>query len=389
MHLMGELVVQRTHVEALSAEADVPGLGQAMQELTRSSHALQAMVMQIRMIPVDAVFTALPAAGPRRRDPPRQAGRARARRQGDRAGPHGRRRDRRPARAPDPQRARPRPRVARRPRRGRQAADRQAHDRRAPRRRLDRDHGLATTAAASTRQKVAAVAVARGLITREQAQLIDMRAAIELLFAPGFSTAEVGDLSGRGVGMDAVRDEGPRARRRGDVTSVQGEGTVTRSACRSRWRSCPPWSSRPAGSRSASRWRASSARCASTTTRSARSPGGKMLVLKDEALPLRRAVDVFGGSAGRRRRRGARHPRGDRARPPSAAVALSVSKLVGQRELVTRPLPPNVGQEAAVSGARGALQRRHRAARRLRRADPELQPGGVRRRACRCARPAV
>ena len=67
MHLMGELVVQRTHVEALSAEADVPGLGQAMQELTRSSHALQAMVMQIRMIPVDAVFTALPAAGPRRR----------------------------------------------------------------------------------------------------------------------------------------------------------------------------------------------------------------------------------------------------------------------------------------------------------------------------------
>ena len=60
MHLMGELVVQRTHVEALSAEAAVPGLGQAMQELTRSSHALQAMVMQIRMIPVDAVFTRFP-----------------------------------------------------------------------------------------------------------------------------------------------------------------------------------------------------------------------------------------------------------------------------------------------------------------------------------------
>ncbi|HWI75370.1 MAG TPA: Hpt domain-containing protein, partial [Baekduia sp.] len=35
MHLMGELVVQRTHVEALSLEADVPGLSQAMQELTR------------------------------------------------------------------------------------------------------------------------------------------------------------------------------------------------------------------------------------------------------------------------------------------------------------------------------------------------------------------
>src|SRR3712207_8697201 len=33
------------------------------------------------------------------------------------------------------------------------------------------------------------------------------------------------------------------------------------------------------------------------------------------------------------------------------SIALSVSKLVGQRELVTRPLPPNVADGAAVSGA--------------------------------------
>ena len=33
-----------------------------------------------------------------------------------------------------------------------------------------------------------------------------MKGAIELLFAPGFSTAEMtSDISGRGVGMDAVR----------------------------------------------------------------------------------------------------------------------------------------------------------------------------------------
>jgi two-component system chemotaxis sensor kinase CheA len=38
-------------------------------------------------------------------------------------------------------------------------------------------------------------------------------------------------------------------------------------------------------------------------------------------------------------------------RGQEGAVALSVSKLIGQRELVTRPLPANVGQEAAVSGA--------------------------------------
>ena len=60
MHFMGELVLHRTQVEALAADADVPGLSQAMQNLTRTSHALQAMVMQVRMIPVEAVFLRFP-----------------------------------------------------------------------------------------------------------------------------------------------------------------------------------------------------------------------------------------------------------------------------------------------------------------------------------------
>src|SRR6185503_10892803 len=60
MHFMGELVLHRTQVEALAARADVPGLSQAMQNLTRTSHALQAMVMQVRMIPVEAVLLRFP-----------------------------------------------------------------------------------------------------------------------------------------------------------------------------------------------------------------------------------------------------------------------------------------------------------------------------------------
>jgi two-component system, chemotaxis family, sensor kinase CheA len=56
MHYMGELVLHRTQVEGLAAQADVPGISQAMQNLTRTSHALQQMVMQVRMIPVEAVF---------------------------------------------------------------------------------------------------------------------------------------------------------------------------------------------------------------------------------------------------------------------------------------------------------------------------------------------
>ena len=60
MHSMGELVIHRTAVQALTAGLEIPELQQAVQDLTRSSQALQAMVMQVRMIPVDIVFLRFP-----------------------------------------------------------------------------------------------------------------------------------------------------------------------------------------------------------------------------------------------------------------------------------------------------------------------------------------
>jgi two-component system chemotaxis sensor kinase CheA len=84
--------------------------------------------------------------------------------------------------------------------------------------------------------------------------------------------------------------------------------------------------------------------------------GRKMLVLKDEALPLRRAVDVFAtrppaAGGGDVDGRAGSDTHVVIVRGPEGSIALSVSKLIGQRELVTRPLPANLGQEAAVSGA--------------------------------------
>ena len=60
MHVMGELVVHRTHVESLVAKVGDDALTHAVQDLARSSQALQAMVMQVRMIPVDAVMLRFP-----------------------------------------------------------------------------------------------------------------------------------------------------------------------------------------------------------------------------------------------------------------------------------------------------------------------------------------
>ena len=49
-------------------------------------------------------------------------------------------------------------------------------------------------------------AVARGLLTPEQARTMNDREALGLIFRPGFSLAEkVTDVSGRGVGMDVVK----------------------------------------------------------------------------------------------------------------------------------------------------------------------------------------
>jgi two-component system chemotaxis sensor kinase CheA len=55
-------------------------------------------------------------------------------------------------------------------------------------------------------KKVKAKAIESGLITQEIAEIYTEEQAIDLLFQPGFSTADkISDISGRGVGLDVVR----------------------------------------------------------------------------------------------------------------------------------------------------------------------------------------
>ncbi|QXM06128.1 chemotaxis protein CheA [Crassaminicella indica] len=55
-------------------------------------------------------------------------------------------------------------------------------------------------------EKVKAKAIQNGLITEEQAENIDEKEAVNLLFKSGFSTADkISDISGRGVGLDVVK----------------------------------------------------------------------------------------------------------------------------------------------------------------------------------------
>lgn len=72
-------------------------------------------------------------------------------------------------------------------------------------------------------------AVQRGLVRAEVADAMTDRQVLRLLFEPGFSTADsITHLSGRGVGMDVVRDNVARVGGTVDVYSTPGQGCTTR-----------------------------------------------------------------------------------------------------------------------------------------------------------------
>ena len=344
MHCMGELVVNRTHLESLVADAKVDGLPEAMQDLTRSSQALQALVMQVRMIPVESVFMRFPRLV---RDLSAKLGkqvelvltgketeldRTVIEAIGDpivhlvrNSLDHG-------LESPEQRVAAGKPATGTLEISAAHAGGNVII--------TVRDDGSGIDPA-----RVAGKALERGLLTAEAAATADMEQAIELLFTAGFSTAETtSDISGRGVGMDAVRTAIRELGGEVELTSEQGVGsTVTirlpltlaiMAALQVETRDMPFAIPLDRVERTLN--------LSDNPVRSV--AGRRMLVLRDSALPLLDAAEALGyESAGADEYAVIVH--GSQGR-----VALAVDRLVGQRELVTRPLPPDVGDRAAVSG---------------------------------------
>jgi two-component system, chemotaxis family, sensor kinase CheA len=345
MHLMGELVVKRTQVEALAADAAVPGLKQAMQELTQCSQALQAIVMEVRMIPVEAVFMRLPRLI---RDLSGQLGkqvelelvgqdteldRTVVDALGDplvhlvrNAIDHG-------LEPPDEREAAGKPpagtlRISARHAGGNVVIS-------------VSDDGRGVEPAA-----VAASALRRGLIGRDQADAMDAARAIDLLFAAGFSTREAtSDISGRGVGLDAVR---AKVRELGGevlMTSEPGQGTTAQIRLPLTLAIMPALLV-VAGGRTYAIALDRIDRTVLLDEHPIRSAAGqRMLVIGDAVIPLVDAATALGHRTGEECEFAVIVHGHDRN------VALAVSELIGQRELVTRPLPPDVAALAPVSGA--------------------------------------
>jgi two-component system chemotaxis sensor kinase CheA len=69
-------------------------------------------------------------------------------------------------------------------------------------------------------------AVDKGLVTREFSKGLSRQESLELIFLPGFSTRDVvSETSGRGVGMDVVKDNITRLSGIIDIETVKGKGT--------------------------------------------------------------------------------------------------------------------------------------------------------------------
>jgi two-component system chemotaxis sensor kinase CheA len=344
MHSMGELVIHRTAVEALTANLEVEGLQHAVQELTRSSQALQAMVMQVRMIPVDVVFLRFPRLI---RDLSTKLGkevkleligseteldRTVVDALGDplvhlvrNAIDHG-------LESPDERVAAGKTRQGTIQIAARHAGGSVVIEVR------DDGNGIDPKA-------VAKKALSLGMIDEDAAANIDMRGAVELLFTSGFSTAETtSDISGRGVGMDAVREKIRQLGGEVVIESAPGRGTTAQirlpltlaivSALQVDVSGAPFAIPLDRIERTL--------RLSEQTVRSV--AGKQMLVLEDGVLPLLDGAEAFG------RDTVDEHEFVVIIRAQDKRFALAVDDLVGQRELVTRPLPEIVSDGEPVSG---------------------------------------
>ncbi|MGC3967379.1 MAG: chemotaxis protein CheW [Pirellulales bacterium] len=77
------------------------------------------------------------------------------------------------------------------------------------------------------RRRVLDKAVSQGLVAKQQADALGDREVYQLIFRPGFSTAEqVSEVSGRGVGMDVVKSHIEKVGGTVGIESTPGQGTT-------------------------------------------------------------------------------------------------------------------------------------------------------------------
>ena len=205
MNLVGELVINRTRLQDIGAAYKLKDLNETLARVTQISTALQNVVMQVRMVPIDQVFDRFP-----------RMVRDLAKKLNKKINLELEGRETEMDRTVIDEIGDPMVHLIR------NSID---HGIEKPEVRLaagKSDTGTITLAARHEGNNViievrddgkgvdpavvGPIAVERGIYTQNQLEKLPPEELIKVIFLPGFSTmAEVTDLSGRGVGMDAVK----------------------------------------------------------------------------------------------------------------------------------------------------------------------------------------
>lgn len=198
------------------------------------------------------------------------------------------------------------------------------------------------------REKLATKAIERGLATREEVAAMSDREVFRFIFAAGFSTADqVSDVSGRGVGMDVVRTNIERTKGTIDLTSEPGKGTTV-SIKIPLTVAIMPAMMIGVGDEVLAVPLDSILEIVRPDPEQVRTVRQQPVMrLRDTVLPLVRGPEVFG------------LPKARSAASPFAVVlasgerriGLMVTRLIGQQEIVVKPLSDVCEQTGPISGA--------------------------------------
>jgi two-component system chemotaxis sensor kinase CheA len=198
-------------------------------------------------------------------------------------------------------------------------------------------------------ERIRQVAVEQGFVSSDDAARMGSPALVRLLFRPGFSTLpDVSEASGRGVGLDVVRTAVDDLRGRVDVESVAGQGTRFVLTVPIELGSSPVLLFRAADEVFGVPMLAAQSGIALREDQVLEGPAGARLQHGPDTLPLRDLGVLLGlrprGSFQRGQPVVVLHHKGER-------LALAVDAVVGNLDLVVRPMPDEVRNLDAYVGA--------------------------------------
>lgn len=199
-------------------------------------------------------------------------------------------------------------------------------------------------------ERIKAKAVAKRLITEDQSKALTEADTIDLLFSPGFSTAEkVTDISGRGVGLDVVKTNLEKLNGAISVENYSGAGAVFTVKLPLTLASMQALLIGDAGRIYAVPLLAI-AEIIMVDPKEVKTVNGReVILLRDKVLPLTQLAGVFGYQsepfAQRKKLYVVVVGGGDRR------VGLVIDRLIGEEEMVIKSLGDFFGEIAGIAGA--------------------------------------